>query len=333
MEQRYQAAANRRSAESIATAQNITQANAGSAELEGRRQQQEFSIEAQRNEQARQIAAEIAMQERRQQFEMARMQIPITAEENRHNTAMMNGLAQLDQQVKNGYLTEEQASPYRLELVTGINQFQRREQMQRGQAIEQQRKMETQQFELINKNQMMAEAASSELAKKGVFNWYDTDPRTGETEFLAFNPKTGDIYNPKTGGGRGEQKHQPVSRYDDGFGGFDYSKALKYAKDEAESAYPILKEPKAGGTGEVDVNASKRAGYQTELIDRYANEHRSGMTQAAKRGQGQQAPVTAPQQQQNPKQMLQDLLNRYPDPSKAPPEVIAEVRRLKAMSN
>lgn len=318
IQRQYEAAAERRSRESIATANNQTQASAVSAGLEARNIAQQRDIEADMQARQYQAQAQMEMQQREQQFDLMRMQIPISRQEEMQNQARMNGLVEIERMEKANLMTKEQAADARYELITGINAFQRRQQYQQAQHYKQQAQLETQRFDLANKNQMTAEAAQAELAKKGVYSWYETDPRTGETHFNVYNPKTGEIYNPRSAGGRGEAKEQTVSQYADPSGGFSYAKALKEAKAEAEVAYPVMKNEEGR-----DSNADARAKYMQEVVDKYADQHRSGMEQKAR--------VTAPQQniapQQNPvqgnpaegiKQQLRAIKAQFPNGNPTP---------------
>lgn len=281
--------------------------------------------------QARQYQAQVQMemQAREEQARMARLALPITQQEQMRNQAKMNGILEIERMVSEGTMTKEQGGLARLELLGEVNAFNDRMKYQQGQHYQQQAQLETQRFELANKNQMMAEGAMSEMAKRGVYSWYETDPRTGETHFNVFNPKTGEIYNPRSAGGRGEDKYESVGPYDDGNGGFSYKKALPEAKAEAEAAYPVSK-----GEDGKDANAQKRSDYMQEVMGRYQNEHRAGMHNKA---QNRGGPVTAPQQQGQPQQatpqmqaesQLIALRNQYPDPSKAPPAIQQQMRAL-----
>lgn len=323
----YEAAGRNYTSASAQTAQNQTQASAVSAGLESRRQMQERDIEAQREQMNFQAQLRLEEQQRQQQFEMMRMQLPITRQEEMQNQARMNGLVEIERMLKEKTMTPEQAADARFELATGINAFQRRQQFQNAQRLQQQAQLETQQYDLANKNQMTAEAAQSEMAKRGVYSWYETDPRTGETHFNVFNPKTGEIYNPRSSGGRGEQKMDKVSPYADEAGGFSYKKAYPEAEAEAKTAYPVIMDQSEDGKRQIDTNAKDRAKYLQQLMEKKADQHRAGMSNQANRG----APVTAPQQDSPKSQAESQLLalrQQYPDPSKAPPAVQQQMRAL-----
>jgi len=298
----YAQAANRQTQASIATANNQTQASATSAGLEGRRTAQIFELDAEREARAQQAAVAMEMQQRQQQFELVRQSIPISRQEEQQNAARMNGLVEIERQVKEGYLSPEQAADARYELMTGINAFQRRQQFQQSQAVQQQAKMREQEIASMNKQQAMGEQFQLEMAEKGITIKPFFDPETGRARPLAYDSKTGKLYNPflEHAGSKGE-KETPVSAYDDGSGGFSYKKALPEAKAEAEAAYPIIKDE-----GGKDANATRRAEYTQEMIRKREDEHRTGMQSKSQQRQGGQAPVTAPQQQV-PASFEQDL--------------------------
>lgn len=310
----YEAAGRNYTQASAQTAQNQTSASAVSAGLEGRRIAQDKEIEAEM--QARQFQAQVEMekQQRAQQFELARQMIPITAAENQHNTAMMNGLAELDRQVDQKYLTEEQAAPYRYELVTGINQFQRRQQAQQANMLKQKAEMEAQQVATMQKNQMLGEQFMLETGKMGGTLTYFTDHTTGRVHPMAWDSINRKYYNPflEHAGTKGEKEPQTEDQkwqasYTTKGGQFDFAAAEKRSESlvKHDPDYAHLR----GDKEKMDAQVSKNVQGMYDV-----------WLQGKEGQQGQQTPVTAPQQQapqQAPVQQpmapeAQQMAQRYP---------------------
>lgn len=319
--QQYEAAANRQHQASVQSAQNQTQGNIASASLQGRKQGQDAEIEASREQQDRQIAAQMEMQQRQvqarlaeQQMENDRYNFAITRHEETENVARQNGLAEIEKQLSDHTLTPEQAGDARMQLISKIKAFDNRKMSQQAKAIEQQTKMETLAFDNNQKNIVLAQQLGKATAGQ---NWIPITQHNGDTEFYGYDPQKGTFYQigKRTAA---SEKEKPVSAYADEGGGFSYKKALPEAKAEAEAAYPILKNDEGK-----DTNAQKRAEYIQEMVKKREDEHRAGMNK------GSQAPVTAPQQQQGGvAEQLMALQQQFPDPSKAPPDVQQQMRKL-----
>ena len=336
----YEAAGRNYTQASAQTAQNQTSASAVSAGLEARRIAQERDAEFDAQRQQQQIAAQMAMQERAAQMEMERMNFRITKQEEMENTTRMNGLVEIEKQLKDNLLTPEQAADARTELITGINAFQRRQQYQQSQAMKQQENIRSQQFANMQKDEVSADEFEAKMIKAGigVLKFRDND---GQPQFLIKNRNTGEWYNPKMSSSGKAAQEATVSPYADEAGGFSYKKALPEAKAEAEAAYPVIK-----GEDGKDKNERARAEYVQEMIRKREDEHRAGMNRQ------NQAPVTAPQQvggpigqndrmgQSGQNDQLTQALNRltqlkmqFPPGTPRPPQVQQEIDSLMALRN
>lgn len=276
-------------------------------------------------QQRRQIEAAQIAQQRQQEFELQRMRIPISHQEQQEQTRRINGLSEIENQVKEGYLTPEQAGDARYELVTGINAFQRRAQVQQAELTKQKTEMQAQEIATMNHNEAMGQQFMLDTGKMGGTLTYFTDKTTGRVHPMAFDTRTGKYYNPflEHAGNKGDDKPQPE---------YDWGKALKDAKAEAEAAYPIQKDK------EEEIRVSKeRSDYMQQILIRDRNKNEQPKPQSAVPGmpapQSEQAP-SAPQpvQQMPPIEQLVSRLAaikaQYPDLSKAPLAVREEARRI-----
>ncbi len=274
---------------SIASAGNLTRAAETDAELDARRIQQQFQMDFARQAQQREFEAARQQQMRAQQFEMAKMNVAITKQEQDEQTRRINGLATIQRQKAEGILTDEQAGDAEMELLTGINAFQRRSQYQQSKALEQQAQMRQREVADYQKTAAMSEKFMVDMAMKGITVQAFTNPETGRTSFLAYDQKTGRLYNPllEHAGKGGEEKPGGEWGHLSTEGRFDEAKALKDAKAYAEGQLPVLK----GADGK-DSNAAARADLITRRVD--------GM-----RSEFKQAPVEAPQAEPTPQQAAQ----------------------------
>ena len=328
---------------SAQTAQNFTQGNIASAENQTRRTLQGFQIDAEemqqrrqidavREAQQRQIQAQQQAQAREQQFEMDRMMVPITQREQMEQIRRTDGLAEIESQRSQGILSDQQAGDARYELMTGIKQFQNRQQMQTAALKKAQAAQINEEIADTNKAQAAAEDFYLELYKKGVLIKNVVDPSSGKERPLAYDMKTGRVYNPFLEHA-GKQDDVPT---------YDWAKALKDAKAEAEAAYPVQKDK------DEEIRVSKERNDYIQRImerDRYKDvpppSAVPGLPSPVQQApinpqavqQATQAPSAQQPVQQSPRQAIdQELLaiaQRFPDPSKAPPEVIQRVRQLK----
>jgi hypothetical protein len=285
----YEAAGRNYTSASAQTAQNQTSASAVSAGLQARKQEQDANIEAQREEQFRQIAAAKEMQARQQQFEMARMSLPITRQEEADNAARMNGLVEIERQLREKILTPEQAGDARLQLMTQVKAFDNRFKSQQAAKMEQETQMQRKAFDDNQKNIVLAQSLGKQTAGA---NWIPIQQANGDMEFYGYDA-TGKYYQIGKKSAASDKPEKPAGKYADETGEFSYKKALPELKAEAEIAYPVKKEAGADGKGSVDVNEQSRADYIQTLARREEENHRKAVQQ---RQQGQQAPVTAPQQ-------------------------------------
>lgn len=315
---------------SAQTAQNFTQGNIASAENQTRRTLQGFQIDAEEMQQRRQIEAQREAQQRQQQFELQRMMIPISRQEQMEQTRRIDGLAEIERQLADRTLTPEQAGDARYELMTGINRFQQRQQMQQADLRKAQEAQINQEMANITKAQAAQEDFYLKLAKNGVTIQDVLDSSTGKTRPLAYDPKTGKLYNPFLEH-MGKQSEVPE---------YDWAKALKDAKAEAEAAYPVQKDK------DEEIRVSKeRNDYIQRIMER--DRYKSAPPPSAVPGLSpQQAPidpravqqaVQAPSQPQPVQQAppvsqlvsrLTAIKSQYPDLSKAPLAVQEEARRI-----
>lgn len=326
---------------SIASAGNETRAAETASELDARRIQQDRQIDFQRQAQLREFMAQKEQQQRAQQFEMARMSIAISQQEQAENTRRVNGLNELEMQVKEGVITPEQAADARYELVTGINAFQRRMQFQQSQAMKQKEAVQAQEIATMQKNDAMGQKFMLETGQMGGTMAYFTDATTGRVHPMAYDSRTGKYYNPfleHQGAGKGEDK--PTVGGEWGHlgtkeGGFDEAKALKDAKAYIETE-------RGPRPKEEDKSESQKAWDQSvrNRVEGVRREFRDA---------AQKAPVTAPQQaQQSPSQpqpvmqapqqqaqsyeqitsQLSALNKQYPGMKGAPPEVVQQFMAL-----
>lgn len=118
---------------SAQTAQNFTQGNIASAENQTRRTLQGFQIDAEEMQQRRQIEAQREAQQREQAFELQRMMIPISRQEQMEQIRRIDGMAELDRQYEEGTIDRQQYNDARYQLATRIDQYGNREKMQQTQ--------------------------------------------------------------------------------------------------------------------------------------------------------------------------------------------------------
>lgn len=329
--QQYQAAANRRSAESIATAQNQTSASAASEALQGRKQMQDAEIDAGRQQQQMQIAAQMQMQERQmaarlaeQQMENDRYNFAITRQEEQENVARMNGLAEIERQAAEGLLTPEQAGDARTQLITKIRAFDNRRTSQQAKMMEQQAQMQAKVFADNQKN--IAEAQAFGKATAG-HNWVPIQQGNGDVEFYAYDPQKGTYYQVGKRTAAAEKPEKPAGKYADESGEFSYKKALPELKAEAEIAFPVKKESGEGGKS-VDVNEAARADYIQTLARREEEKHRQAVQarqQQSSAAPGAQQPA---QQQVDPEIAKLQAKGLPPDQLQFATEVVQLMRTL-----
>lgn len=260
----YEAAGRNFTQASAGTAQNITQGNIASAENQTRRTLQGFQIDADEGQQRREIQAREAAQMRQIQaqqiqqrneenFQMARMDIAITQKEQQENVARVNGLAEIERQLSDKTLTPEQAADARYELTTGINLFQRRASYQQAKAAEARAAQVEQEMVAMTKSQAMSEKFQLDMAEKGITIAPFVDPETGRARPLAYDTKTGRLYNPflEHAGKEekpGKEKDEPMPGWEhvtDKKGEFDYPAAERHSKQWAKYDPKISKELEA----------------------------------------------------------------------------------------
>lgn len=301
----YEAQARRSAAAGQAYADNAQRASAASAENQTRAQLAQNEMGAHDVMQARQFQQERALQaeriqshERSQMFDWAVHSDQVGQQEMMRMQRQQAGLAQLQQDVEEGYITKEDAADAAYQLRTGVDRVRQRVESQHAAELKQQAAFRAQMMAAETQNMENAKAFQVEAGLKGHTIRPFTDPNTGKQHWLAVDDK-GKFYNPlmehatkpdaedKNAGG--ERAHLGTN------GRYDQKKGLADAKAFAEAE--LGPRPKEPPKGEPDVGKDSRAAWD-DLVKRRMEGTMREFSQA-KGGQpntpGQQAQADADQ--------------------------------------
>lgn len=254
----------------IASGENITRATIAGNEQGERRYLLDQENRSRGALLEREIAARRESQQEAMLFDASMFDRKVGYQDQLRMQQQQAGLAQLEQDVRDGLLSKEEAADAAYELKTNID---RTDQKLRGQQMREQAAradMHEAEVKRMKKVEEDLDKMERDLIDQGhtTLRWMDDN---GKVHILIKNKRSGEWYNPlMTSGKQTEAMNQePKTAYSTKEGQFDRSKAITDAEKEAKLEFPVKKDPE---TGE-DVNMADRVGRAKQLLQGYEQEH------------------------------------------------------------
>lgn len=191
----------------------------------------------------------------------------MTMADNQRLTRLNSGLSAVEADERAGNLTPQEATALKLQLRTGIDPLQQRQEAQKAKMME----MQVQEAQHNMARAKAAEVQNQEFEARlkeqghGVFRMIDPD--TGKSHTLIQNPTTGEWYNPLTAGGRSGSS----AKADD----LELStKTMDAARKQAEFEFPDDEVDPVSGKAKPSLETLKKRGDRArEIVEGFQERH------------------------------------------------------------